>query len=195
MHFISAREAGFSRDLKRRNDCHTLIIQDSPNSVYELTSRYDQIAYFVEVERDLENVKVLLARLIDAYPKDKLTAFARILAGEDVELDELEKRNGAKPAEDQLPIQISLGPAFPNPCNPSTTISYQIPEAGRMSLRLYSMLGQLVTTLVDREVATGKHSVVWDGRNERGEFVATGVHLYRMEVAGMVRIKKLVLAR
>lgn len=133
--------------------------------------------------------------MIDAYPKDKLTAFARILAGEDVELDELEKRNEAGPAEDQLPTQISLGPAFPNPFNPSTTISYQIPEAGRVRLRLYDMLGQLVTTLVDREVAAGKHSVVWDGRNERGEFVATGVYLYRMEVASVVRTKKLVLAR
>lgn len=64
-----------------------------------------------------------------------------------------------------------------------------------MRLRLYDMLGQLVTTLVDREVAAGKHSVVWDGRNERGEFVATGVYLYRMEVASVVRTKKLVLAR
>lgn len=192
---LSAREAGFSRDFKRMSDYHTLIMQDYPNSVHELTSLYDKIAYYVEIERDLENAKVLLARMIDAYPKDKLTAFARILAGEDVELDELEKRNEAGPAEDQLPTQISLGPAFPNPFNPSTTISYQIPGAGRVRLRLYDMLGQLVTTLVDREVAAGKHSVVWDGRNERGEFVATGVYLYRMEVASVVRTKKLVLAR
>ncbi len=84
---------------------------------------------------------------------------------------------------------------YPNPFNPTTTISYQIPEAGRVSLRIYNMLGQLVRTLVDREVVAGKHSIVWDGRNERGEFVATGVYLYRMEVAGVVRTKKLVLAK
>ncbi len=192
---LSAREAGFSRDFKRMSDYHTLIIQDYPNSVHELTSLYDQIAYYVEIERDLENAKVLLARMIDAYPKESLTAFARILAGEDVELDELEKRDGAEPAEDQLPTQINLGPAVPNPFNPSTTISYQIPEAGRVTLRLYNMLGQLVATLVDREVVAGKHSVVWDGRNERGEFVAAGVYLYRMEVQGVVRTKKLVLAK
>jgi photosystem II stability/assembly factor-like uncharacterized protein len=84
---------------------------------------------------------------------------------------------------------------YPNPFNPTTTISYQIPQAGRVTLRLYNMLGQLVRVLVDREVVAGKHSVVWDGKNERGEFVATGVYLYRLEVAGVVRTKKLVLAK
>lgn len=124
---------------------------------------------------------------------------------DDVYIDEIEfrarssaalaKADEALNTSTALPQTYELLQNHPNPFNPSTTIGYQLPAAGHVTVRVYTMLGQPVVTLVDREMAAGKHSVVWDGRNERGEFVATGVYLYRMEVAGVVQTRKLVLAK
>jgi hypothetical protein len=125
---------------------------------------------------------------------------------DDVYIDEIEfrgsssvaalaKGDNALNAIATVPEDFELRQNYPNPFNPSTTISYQIPQAGHATLRIYDLLGHHVATLVDGEVAAGKHSVAWDGKNERGELVATGVYLYRLEVAGVVRTKKLVLAK
>ena len=124
---------------------------------------------------------------------------------DDVYIDEIEfrglpsgalvKDGNALSAVASLPEEFELMQNYPNPFNPTTTISYQLPEAGRVTLRIYDLLGQLVATLVDHEVAAGKHSVVWDAKNERGELATTGVYVYRLEVAGVVRTKKLVLEK
>ncbi|NUO81035.1 right-handed parallel beta-helix repeat-containing protein [candidate division KSB1 bacterium] len=187
---LSAREAGFSRDFKRMNDYHTLIIQDYPNSVHELTSLYDQIAYFVEIERDLENAKVLLARMIDAYPKDKLTAFARILMGENVDLDGLEKENHAELAKEQLPTQFHLGPAVPNPFNPTTIILFALPAETYVRLAVYDVLGTEVAQLVNEKMAAGRHAVVFNGAG-----LASGLYFYRFEAEGFIAVRKMTLMK
>lgn len=148
---LFAREAGFSRDFASLSYYHELIIQDYPNSVHELTSLYDQIAYHVEIEHDFESAKILLARMMEAYPKDRLTAFARILLGENVDLEELEKRNEAALAKEELPTQIYFGPAVPNPFNPSTLISFTLPAEMYVRLAVYDVLGSKVAQLVDEK--------------------------------------------
>jgi alpha-amylase len=84
---------------------------------------------------------------------------------------------------------------YPNPFNPTTTITYQIPQAGRVSLKIYNMLGQVVRILVDAEVAAGLHATVWDGKNSRGEPVASGVYIYRLEAGEVVKTKKMLLTK
>lgn len=80
-----------------------------------------------------------------------------------------------------LPVTAaSLGPAFPNPANPQTTIPYTIGETGRVSLTIYNTLGQPVRTLVDSRMVPGAYAARWDGRNDRGCLVASGVYLYRL---------------
>jgi predicted extracellular nuclease len=70
---------------------------------------------------------------------------------------------------------------YPNPFNPSTAISFAMPEAGKVTLRIYTVTGQLVRTLANGNYASGKHSVVWNGKDERGAPVASGVYLYHLE--------------
>ncbi|MFH1278920.1 MAG: FlgD immunoglobulin-like domain containing protein [Candidatus Eisenbacteria bacterium] len=65
----------------------------------------------------------------------------------------------------------------PNPFNPSTWISYEIPRSGLASLRIYNVSGALVRTLFDRPVTAGSGSVVWDGRSDQGEPAASGTYL------------------
>ncbi len=84
---------------------------------------------------------------------------------------------------------------YPNPFNPTTTITYQIPQAGRVSLKIFNMLGQVVRILVDAEVAAGLHAIAWDGKNNRGEAVASGVYIYRLEACEVVKTKKMLLTK
>ncbi len=73
-----------------------------------------------------------------------------------------------------------LAQNYPNPFNPSTRIRFALPEAGRVQLRIYNEVGQLVRTLANNELAQGWHELYWDGRNHLGQTVATGVYFYRV---------------
>ncbi|MDZ7366568.1 MAG: hypothetical protein ONB43_11950 [candidate division KSB1 bacterium] len=73
---------------------------------------------------------------------------------------------------------------FPNPFNPSTDIAFALPEAGKVTLNIYALTGQLVATLVDGELAAGRHQLRWNGRNQAGRHVAAGIYLYRLIVRG-----------
>ncbi len=69
---------------------------------------------------------------------------------------------------------------YPNPFNPSTTISFAMPEAGRVTLKIFSETGQLVRTLLDGEKSPGQHNVSWNGRNDAGAAVASGMYFYQI---------------
>lgn len=86
---------------------------------------------------------------------------------------------------------------FPNPFNPQTTIRYRVAAGGRVTLAVYNVAGQLVRTLVNEtQPASGAARVtVWDGRDNRGQRVASGVYLYRMTSPGFTQTRKLVLLK
>jgi len=80
----------------------------------------------------------------------------------------------------------------PNPFNPTTTITYEIPEAGVVRLSVYDAAGRLVKNLVNEKQSVGQHRVTWEGRDERGVEASTGVYFVRMEAGGKVQSKKMV---
>lgn len=86
---------------------------------------------------------------------------------------------------------------FPNPFNPQTTIRYRIATSGPVTLAIYNVSGQLVRTLVNEpQRANGEVRItVWDGRDNRGQRVASGVYLYRMASSGFTQTRKLVLLK
>jgi hypothetical protein len=90
----------------------------------------------------------------------------------------------------------SLGQNHPNPFNPTTTIDYSIAQAGHVSLKVYNVAGQLVRTLVD-EVQSPEtvEPVIWDGRNEAGQAVSSGVYFYKLTAKGYQQTKKMVLLK
>ena len=94
-----------------------------------------------------------------------------------------------------VPSGYMLSQNYPNPFNPETTIRYALPEAGAVRLLLYNVSGQLIRTLADGEHAAGSYSVTWDGRDDAGRDVASGVYLSRMEVDGFRAVRKMVLVR
>lgn len=78
-----------------------------------------------------------------------------------------------------VPATYEVSPNYPNPFNPSTLIQYQLPSSSTVELNVYNMLGQRVRTLVNDRKNAGYHQVVWDGRNELGQQVASGIYIYR----------------
>ena len=92
-----------------------------------------------------------------------------------------------------IPKTFALHQNAPNPFNPTTTIRYDIPAGGgAVSLRIYDVGGRLVRTLVEGDQTPGTKSVSWNGTNERGNDVATGVYFYRLEAPGFQKTRKMV---
>ena len=83
----------------------------------------------------------------------------------------------------------------PNPFNPSTRIVYALPSAGHVSVRIFDVSGRLVRTLVDEFGGAGTHEVVWNGRDDRGALVASGVYFCRLEAAGTEDAIRMVLLK
>jgi len=111
-------------------------------------------------------------------------------AGSRVRLGNLSREKSA-----EIPRCHRLRQNFPNPFNPRTTISIELPEAGAVRLSIFTVDGRLVKTLMDSRLPAGRHDVTWDGRNEEGQLAVSGVYLYRLEATGFVETKKMVIAR
>jgi hypothetical protein len=88
------------------------------------------------------------------------------------------------------PKTISLYPNFPNPFNASTTIRYDLPIPGEVSLNIYDALGRETATLISEHEYAGEHSVQWDAAN-----VPSGIYLVRLRVDGFTQTQKMILAR
>ena len=95
----------------------------------------------------------------------------------------------------QAPAHYALFQNHPNPFNPATQISFQMPEPGRMRLIVYNALGQRVRTLVDQGVEAGFHRISWDGRDDQGRPVSSGLYLYRMEVGEFSQAHRMLLLK
>jgi hypothetical protein len=95
----------------------------------------------------------------------------------------------------RVPSRYALGQNYPNPFNPNTEISYELPEAGHVTLKIYNVRGQLVRTLVDEFEEAGYHKVMWNSNADSGKRVSSGIYLYRMESSDFVATRKMVLMK
>jgi hypothetical protein len=80
-----------------------------------------------------------------------------------------------------LPTTWSLSQNYPNPFNATTQISFALPQAGNVALKIYNVAGQLVKSF-NQEMQAGNHTITWDGMNSKGDVVASGVYFYRLDV-------------
>jgi hypothetical protein len=95
-----------------------------------------------------------------------------------------------------VPETYELHQNFPNPFNPATTIRYGLPQAERVTLKIYNLLGEEVALIMnDEPQAAGYHVAIWDGRNKFGEVVGSGVYMYRFRAGSFTSIKKMALVK
>jgi len=136
-------------------------------------------------------------------------SMAHVVAGE---LDELPGREGVASIGDTLftfrlvwpsavedetinPRTFTLYPNCPNPFNASTEIEYSLDTPGKVRLGVFNLLGQHVCTLVDESLPAGRHSVSWNGTDEDGVAVASGVYFYRLALGDEARSQKMMLLK
>lgn len=93
------------------------------------------------------------------------------------------------------PKPTTLYPNYPNPFNPTTTIAFYLAEAGRVTVSIYDVSGSRVRTLLDRQLAAGRHAELWDGANDAGSRVGSGVYYCRLSAGKTNLTKKLVIVR
>jgi len=94
-----------------------------------------------------------------------------------------------------VPASYTLNQNYPNPFNPSTEIAFALPSASHVTLTVYNILGQSVKTLVDGDLTEGSHQVTWDGTDNGGSIVSSGIYFYRIQANNFVATKKMTLLK
>jgi hypothetical protein len=94
-----------------------------------------------------------------------------------------------------VPNVYSLSQNYPNPFNPTTKINFGLPQADEVQLTIYDVLGREVRTLVNERYDAGAYSVQWDGKNNVGRQVATGMYIYRLHAGTFVSTKKMLFVK
>jgi hypothetical protein len=98
----------------------------------------------------------------------------------DVDNTDLEVELGELESSGELPLTFRLVGNAPNPFNPVTKIAYHVPHESKVTIRIYDVAGRCVTTLVDGVTEPGRHVAVWNGRNDQGEAVGSGIYFCTM---------------
>ena len=94
-----------------------------------------------------------------------------------------------------LPEDYVLHQNYPNPFNPTTTLRYDIPEEGNVSIMVYDMMGREIRTLIKDHLPAGYHYLKWDGTNNKGSHVAAGLYIYIMQTKDHRDLKKMILLK
>ena len=164
---------------------------------------WERLAQFVEIDYDWSQVNLPL----DAYAEESDVRFRFHLisdwtgAGDGWYIDDVEMNFKPTSVEEEpasVPPQFSLRQNHPNPFNPSTSIQYSVDSRQTsvpITLRVYNIRGQLVRILVEGEIEPGNHQVVWDGRDDNGEEVSSGVYFYRLAGGDEMQTRRMVLLK
>ncbi len=101
--------------------------------------------------------------------------------------------------EETIPVVLSekplLNPAYPNPFNPSTTLSYILPKSEKVSLDIYNVKGQKVKSLLNEYQTKGHHSIIWNGKSDYNVPCGSGIYFYRLETSESSQTKKMMLVK
>jgi hypothetical protein len=103
--------------------------------------------------------------------------------------------NAVSGVDGGIPDRISLHGAVPNPFNPMTEIHFALPMPSKVSLRVFDVSGRLIRDLMTEDLAMGENRIIWNGQDNDGRDVASGVYYARLQVAGDSFIKPMTLIR
>ena len=94
-----------------------------------------------------------------------------------------------------IPETFSISDNYPNPFNPSTIISYNLPKDSHVNISIFDVLGRKVKTLTNQHMKAGKNKVQWNGENDHGKLLAAGVYIYKILSGGYNQSKKMILVK
>lgn len=123
------------------------------------------------------------------FKNEKENAFKLVMGGSNYVQDQTEE------IRKNLPSKFSLNQNYPNPFNPDTYIPFDLPQGSRVKLRIFNILGQEIRTLKDEFFQTGSYAIPWDGKDQRGFSVASGIYIYRLETGKFIQSRKMLLIK
>ena len=143
--------------------------------------------YLLDVSR-ARSINLRENSLYSFIPVGELTKFSVVVGDEAAVKEQLNSVS--------LPRQFSLGHNYPNPFNPTTIIPVAVPVTSEITLKIYDILGKEVKTVYQGPIDAGHHLMSWNGRNETGNAVTTGIYLYRLTTAkGVTLLGKMILMK
>ena len=170
-------------------DSYEKLIKSYPSHSLVVEWLYGEGSVYKHLLKDGQKANDIFAEIIKNFPESSTAQSARN------EMGVIKENSLVKKAQvNEIPTEFSAD-NYPNPFNPSTTISYTLPENGIVTIRIFDMLGREVTTLVDGYTNAGNKKVVWDGKNSNGNQVTSGVYLYRVTFKGQVISKKMIMLK
>jgi len=98
-------------------------------------------------------------------------------------------------SETVTPHAITLFQNYPNPFNATTTIRFQIRQSEQVTVTVFDILGHQISEITNRLYKAGSHQILWDGKNQQGQAVASGLYIYRIEAGDFVQGKKMLLLK
>ena len=116
-------------------------------------------------------------------------------SGAKIQIDCSTSADGGDQGTSQNPSTYGLSQNYPNPYNPTTQIAYQLPQPGVVSLKIYNIKGELVRTLVNEYKPAGNHIAIWNGKDDAGIELASGIYLYRIQADKFTDSKKMILIK
>ena len=158
-----------------------------PDGILDLTMKFSRLEFAGLLESAVHGdvVKlVLTGALIDGTPFEASDCITILSKHPEPKIEEANEGEETK-----------LGPAVPNPFNPSTMITYEIKEPVHVRLQIFNVQGRLVRTLVDSKRNPGKHDAIWNGLDDVGRPAVSGIYFYRLVAGDFVQTKKMVLLR
>jgi len=177
------------------------VLSAYPKSEFAKLALYDLGSIYWYRLGDPKTGEMYYRQLIKQWPDDDLAISALATLGEwNPELGKASVPSFAK--AEVVPTEFRLSQNYPNPFNLITQIQYGLPTGGHVTVKVYNVLGGEVRTLVDRDMPAGNHRTLWDGKDDTGHNVASGVYLYRIvvgpsdsKVSGFVTARKMILSR
>jgi len=94
-----------------------------------------------------------------------------------------------------IPDELTLHPAYPNPFNPSTTISFDLNVRSTLNLKIFDQLGREIITLFSGTLERGQHSYIWTGRDKNGKKVSSGIYFSHLQTGELHKVRKVTLLK
>lgn len=184
------------------NDEHTVVIALIPMIYGEKEDLMSGEGVIANMEFRIDAAELKVLEIEPVVIKDMSHEMMFVYDGEDNSgLKDLQpefpaiKVELAKLINNLLPTEFALRQNAPNPFNPDTKILYDLPRASSVRMDVYNVLGQKVTSLVDSYQEAGTQSVIWNGTDNQGHAVGSGVYFYHLEAEGFSATKKMMMLK
>ena len=167
------------------NDGYDVIWGPDMHFTFPAVTSFDWTEYYEDIV--VPDANALEVRL-HTYARFTGTIYFDDLSFKVIKATDVDEENG-------LPMSYDLHQNYPNPFNPSTVISYALPKASYVSIKIYDMLGREVKTLVNSEQNAGILNVQWNGENDFGSKVSSGAYIYMIKAGDFFQAKKMILLK